>query len=107
MVELDLRLILDARRSRTSANGRYVRQFIVWYVNAIKDSRQGGAYKARYEEWLREFVRAQHDRESFARDSQVLKRYCGELNHRSISINAELDGYFSERLPPPKESDAG
>jgi hypothetical protein len=104
MVELDLRLILDARRLRTKANGWYIRQLIIWYMNAIKDSRQGGAYKARHEEWLREFVRLQHDRESFARDSQVLKRYCSEINQRSISIYPELDGNFSESLAPLKKA---
>ena len=105
MVELDTQLIEVARRSCTDANVHQVTQLIRLYEIAVKRS-QGGRYEALPEESLRAFVGAVLARESFGRDWRTMKEQCSELNQRSISINAEIDKYFSERLISPKDSAA-
>ena len=63
MVELDTQLLQEARRFCNDANWRHVTQLMIWYKNAIEESRDG-VYNVRHEERLRAFVAAEQDHES-------------------------------------------
>ncbi len=105
MVELNARLIQDARRFFTDANVHFVTQLISLYEKAVKQSQDGHQYEAKYEEWLGTFVAAAFQRENSGRNWKAVAEYSSELKQRSISINDEIDRYFSGVALPTKDSD--
>ena len=93
MVELDAQLTCDARRFRTDGNVQYVTQLLIWYEEAVKESRKGGVYKARYEEWLRDFVAAKRENkvsiETFSPSERTVRNFISAVS-RSIRVLIDI-----------------